>query len=377
MNFHLTEISDPKLCLGFDVHSSRAVMCLPLRLKSKDWILLDKAMKKKPVDLQKRSLIYRACLKCLAAHHCGLAISQITIRWKKTPPAWERGMVHCVLTQHPYEQFQLGRAYFYQNRLEFRSFGSQLWLQRKFCCLSRRILILSFTTSRPDFRFFGIELVSPYLCVRERTELATNFLHKSDKLVSPSLAVWWKQRFSDNFIVEFRFGRVRRLRIFVATFILEDRCRSLWVIEVVEEVGLITCEGVVHRHGAIPLIVRECSGFYFSAVTNTWKSVSRTENRYTEREKKQRRERWRKCGRGEGVLGVLTLWPWKGAGLPWPSCRGAQGTARVGKGRREQTRGRGEEKGEVEPRRVRHGWNEDDCECAQSLSHECMWVNHH
>ena len=30
-----------------------------------------------------------------------------------------------------------------------------------------------------------------------------------------------------------------------------------------------------------------------------------------------------------------------------------------------------EEKGEVESRRVRHGWNEDDCECAQNLSHEC------
>ena len=30
-----------------------------------------------------------------------------------------------------------------------------------------------------------------------------------------------------------------------------------------------------------------------------------------------------------------------------------------------------EEKGEVESRRVRHGWNEDDCECAQNLSQEC------
>ena len=30
-----------------------------------------------------------------------------------------------------------------------------------------------------------------------------------------------------------------------------------------------------------------------------------------------------------------------------------------------------EEKGDVESRRVRHGWNEDDCECAQNLSHEC------
>ena len=30
-----------------------------------------------------------------------------------------------------------------------------------------------------------------------------------------------------------------------------------------------------------------------------------------------------------------------------------------------------EEKGEVKSRRVRHGWNEDVCECAQNLSHDC------
>ena len=33
-----------------------------------------------------------------------------------------------------------------------------------------------------------------------------------------------------------------------------------------------------------------------------------------------------------------------------------------------------EEKGEVESRRVRHGWNEDDFECAQNLSHEVCGV---
>ena len=32
------------------------------------------------------------------------------------------------------------------------------------------------------------------------------------------------------------------------------------------------------------------------------------------------------------------------------------------------------ESGEVESRRVRHGWNEDDCECAQNLSHEVCGV---
>ena len=33
------------------------------------------------------------------------------------------------------------------------------------------------------------------------------------------------------------------------------------MVEVVEELGLITCEMIVYRHGAILLIVRECSGF--------------------------------------------------------------------------------------------------------------------
>ena len=33
-----------------------------------------------------------------------------------------------------------------------------------------------------------------------------------------------------------------------------------------------------------------------------------------------------------------------------------------------------EEKGEVESKRVRHGWNEDDCECAQNLSQEVCGV---
>ena len=41
MNFWLTVltgISDPKLCLVFGVHSLHAVMCVPTRWKSTDWI---------------------------------------------------------------------------------------------------------------------------------------------------------------------------------------------------------------------------------------------------------------------------------------------------------------------------------------------------
>ena len=58
-------------------------------------------MKKTPVDLQKHFPKDHAYPKCLAAYHCGSAIPQDHDKVDKTPVDWERGMVHCVLTQHP------------------------------------------------------------------------------------------------------------------------------------------------------------------------------------------------------------------------------------------------------------------------------------
>ena len=138
-------------------------------------------------------------------------------------------------------------------------------------CLSRRILILSFSTSRLDFRFWH-ELSSytglPVLvCAKKGLSLQQTLFTRVISLsqvrwfFSLLHEQWWRERFSDSLIVEFRIARVRILRVYVAGFILEDRCRSLRVVEVVEVVGLITCERVVYRHGAILLIVRECSGF--------------------------------------------------------------------------------------------------------------------
>ena len=43
---------------------------------TKDWLLLEKVMKKTPLDLQKRFPIYHACPKYLAAHRCGSAFSE-------------------------------------------------------------------------------------------------------------------------------------------------------------------------------------------------------------------------------------------------------------------------------------------------------------
>ena len=57
---------------------------------------------------------------------------------------------------------------------------------------------------------------------------------------------------------------MRRFRVYVDGFILEDRYISLWEVEVVELLGLITCERVVCRHRAILLILR-VHGIYYSA----------------------------------------------------------------------------------------------------------------
>ena len=59
-------------------------------------------MKKTPVDLEKRFPIHHAYPKYLAADFCGLAIHLDHGKVEVTPVDWEREMVHCVLTQHPY-----------------------------------------------------------------------------------------------------------------------------------------------------------------------------------------------------------------------------------------------------------------------------------
>ena len=58
-------------------------------------------MKKTPVDLQKSFPKNHAYSKYLAAYQCGLAITQDHDKVGVTPVDWERGIVHCVLTQHP------------------------------------------------------------------------------------------------------------------------------------------------------------------------------------------------------------------------------------------------------------------------------------
>ena len=70
--------------------------------------LADKVLKKTQLDLQKGFPIFHVCPKYLAAHFCGsafpengLAFHQELDEMGKTLVEWQRGIVHCVLIQHP------------------------------------------------------------------------------------------------------------------------------------------------------------------------------------------------------------------------------------------------------------------------------------
>ena len=132
--------------------------------------------------------------------------------------------------------------------------GSQFWTSARICsfCLSRRILILSFSMSRPDFRFWD-ELDSftgsPRTCTCEKgLSWQQNFLQESDELVSSLLVLLapeWTAREDSAFpIISSASSASHEYEGWI--FILEDHCRSLWAVEVVEELGLITCERVVY-----------------------------------------------------------------------------------------------------------------------------------
>ena len=106
----------------------------------------------------------------------------------------------------------------YQNRLEIRASGSQFWLQQEFAlfCLSRRILILSFSMSLPDFRFWdelGSKTSLPVL-VRVKKDWAGKWNSGEDSafpIISSSSSV------SHEYDVSVSH---------VAGFILTDHCRS-------------------------------------------------------------------------------------------------------------------------------------------------------
>ena len=72
-----------------------------------DWLFDRINLEKKLLDLQKRFPKNHACPKCPAACRCGLAVSQHGLaslqdhdKVEVTPVDWERGIVHCELTQY-------------------------------------------------------------------------------------------------------------------------------------------------------------------------------------------------------------------------------------------------------------------------------------
>ena len=76
-------------------------------LESTERTLADKVLKKTPLELQKRFVIYHAYSKCLAAHHSGSAFPWNGSAFRQdlekvgiTQVDLERGIVHCVLIQH-------------------------------------------------------------------------------------------------------------------------------------------------------------------------------------------------------------------------------------------------------------------------------------
>ena len=72
--------------------------------------------------------------------------------------------------------------------------------------------------------------------------------------------------------------------------ILEDHCRSLWEVEVVLDVGLITCERMVYRHGATLLIRRRRSGCFPRRCWHWRRSAGQSAGRVWKRRGKRRRE---------------------------------------------------------------------------------------
>ena len=67
-----------------------------------------------------------------------------------------------------------------------------------------------------------------------------------------------EERFTD--VVEFRVTQVRGHRVFVAGLLLEDDFGSLRVVEVVKELGLITCVRSEFCQRARLLVWRRRSG---------------------------------------------------------------------------------------------------------------------
>ena len=117
--------------------------------------------------------------------------------------------------------------------------------------------VFHFATWFFSARTMFVPRVSPFLCVWKRTELATNFLHKSDKLVFGPLILFAPEwtvvtialfpMVSSSSSASHKYEGSVSLSPDSSWKIISS---SLRVVELVKDVGLITCGRIVYRHGA-------------------------------------------------------------------------------------------------------------------------------
>ena len=143
---------------------------------------------------------------------------------------------------------------------------------------STRNLICSFSESR-----LGVHArTSPISHDRQTTtDLTTNFLHQSDRLVFSLL--WWRERSTDGVVIDLQVMQVRGRR--VAGLLPDEDFSSLWVVEIVKDVGLVTFEKSVVGRRARLLIWRSASG-----ILPRWSPHGR--GRGTSPGSDSRRDRW-------------------------------------------------------------------------------------
>ena len=151
-------------------------------------------------------------------------------------------------------------------RLEIRASGISVLTSARICsfCISKRVLICLCSRSRLDFRFWDKFELGSYtglsVLVSVKKDWAGNKLSSWEWRVCLKLAgspCSWVNSCEDGaFLVRTYASSTSHEYdgsvVYVNEFILEDHCTNLWVVGVVELVGLTTCERVVYRQKSTP-----------------------------------------------------------------------------------------------------------------------------
>ena len=184
--------------------------------------------------------------------------------------------------------------------LSEQAWNSCFWISvltsARFCsfCLSKRILILSFSISRLDFPFWH-ELssctgLSVLVCAKKGPSWQPTFFTRVISLSQKDNAFPMLSLSSSA-------SNENESSVSMSRFILKNDFRSLWAVEVVNEFGLISGMSV-YRHVATLLICRSRSGYFPRGDDMEGGGVQVREQVQVERDEvKQRRETLRKTER--------------------------------------------------------------------------------